>query len=94
MGNEAYEITISSPLLRPGLTIKTSVSQRYLVKTTRELLDLVREINMPKEDLVYKEAIELLTASEEDLEKRKEEEAFEEEAVMLFKDGRGGTGNG
>jgi len=43
--NETYEIVVSSPLLRPGLTIKTTVSSRYVVRTVAELMAKVREIN-------------------------------------------------
>jgi len=43
--NETYEVTFESPLLRPGITIKTKVSKRYLVETVRGGLDMVREIN-------------------------------------------------
>lgn len=43
--NETYEVVVASPLLRPGLTIKTTVSARYVVQTVKALLDKVREIN-------------------------------------------------
>jgi hypothetical protein len=43
--NERYTITIQSPLIRPGLTIQTSVSKRYLAQTVRDMLNVVREIN-------------------------------------------------
>ncbi len=45
--NETYTIRVQSPLLRPGLTIETKVSKRYLVQTVKELLDKIREINTP-----------------------------------------------
>lgn len=45
MTNETYEIEVTSPLLRPGVVIKTRVSEKYLVRTVKKLLDLVREVN-------------------------------------------------
>ena len=48
--NETYEITISSPLLRPGLTIRTTVSSRYLTPTVASLMDKVRAINATTEN--------------------------------------------
>jgi hypothetical protein len=45
MGNETYRIEIKSPLLRPGITISTEVSERYLVKTLANLLEYAREFN-------------------------------------------------
>lgn len=45
MSNETYEIEIKSPLLRPGITIRTSVSQKYVKTTVLSLLDICREIN-------------------------------------------------
>ena len=43
--NETYEIVVSSPLLRPGMTIRTTVSSRYVVQTVKALMEKVREIN-------------------------------------------------
>ena len=43
--NETYEITVASPLLRPGLTIRTTVSSRYVTQTVKSLMEKVREIN-------------------------------------------------
>lgn len=45
MANETIEISIGSPLLRPGITLRTWVSQKYVVSATKELLDKAREIN-------------------------------------------------
>lgn len=45
MSNETYEIEIKSPLLRPGITIRTFVSQKYVKTTVLSLLDICREIN-------------------------------------------------
>ena len=45
MGNEKYKIRVEAPLLRPGLSVETEVSQKYLVPIMYELLDLVRQFN-------------------------------------------------
>ena len=43
--NETYTIEVSSPLVRPGLKITTSVSKRYLVQTLKDLFEKIREFN-------------------------------------------------
>jgi hypothetical protein len=43
--NNTYKITVSSPLLRPGLTIETECSEKYLVAVLKKVMDSVREIN-------------------------------------------------
>lgn len=43
--NNRYIIQVSSPLLRPGLKIKTEASERYVVQVVRTLMEKVREIN-------------------------------------------------
>ncbi len=43
--NNRYTIRIENPMLRPGLSIQTDVSKRYVEPATRELLELVRSIN-------------------------------------------------
>ena len=48
--NTAWTITASAPLLRPGLSVSIIVSEKYVVEETQKLLELVREINKPKED--------------------------------------------
>ena len=45
MSNETYEIEIKSPILRPGITIRTSVSQKYIKSTVLSILNICREIN-------------------------------------------------
>ena len=45
MPNETYEIEVRSPLLRPGITIRTTVSQKYVKTTVLSLLDICREMN-------------------------------------------------
>lgn len=43
--NNKYEVKIESPLLRAGLTIKTTCSEKYLPKVVEKLMSMVREIN-------------------------------------------------
>ena len=45
--NNAYEIKVGAPLLRPGLTITTVVSRGYLEDAVTVLMDAVRGINHP-----------------------------------------------
>ena len=44
--NNKYTIKVGHPLLRPGLTIETEASEKYLESVVRELMDQVRNINM------------------------------------------------
>ncbi len=46
--NNKYTIKVSAPLLRPGLTIETECSERYLVEVLKKIMDLVREFNAPQ----------------------------------------------
>lgn len=43
--NNKYEIEITHPILRPGLTIRTEASEGYVVDVTDKLLEHAREIN-------------------------------------------------
>lgn len=43
--NHTFKITVTSPLLRPGLTIETEVSGRYLVHALNDIFDKIREFN-------------------------------------------------
>jgi cell division protein FtsI/penicillin-binding protein 2 len=43
--NNTYTVKVGSPLLRPGLTIETNVSERYVKNAARKLIGMVREIN-------------------------------------------------
>ena len=43
--NTAWVITCSAPLLRPGMSISITVSERSVVEETAKLLAKVREIN-------------------------------------------------
>jgi len=50
-GNETYEITYSSPLLRPGIEISTNVSGKYLVKTMHYMMQEARKFNKEQSEL-------------------------------------------
>jgi hypothetical protein len=43
--NNTWEIEIGSPLLRPGITIRTRVSEAYIVATLQEGMKVVRQFN-------------------------------------------------
>ncbi len=43
--NNKYKITAKHPLVRPGLTIETEASERYVVPVVKKLMDLIRELN-------------------------------------------------
>jgi hypothetical protein len=43
--NTPHVVTVAAPLLRPGLTISATCSERYVVRVTKRLLELAREIN-------------------------------------------------
>lgn len=45
MTNETYKIIIQSPLIRPGISIETEVSGKYLPVVLRSILEKVREFN-------------------------------------------------
>jgi len=44
--NTTWTVTATSPLLRPGLSISISVSEKYLVEEIVKLLEKVRETNL------------------------------------------------
>jgi len=48
--NNRYKIKIESPLLRPGITIETEVSERYVVPVLTRMLNMVREFNEKQEN--------------------------------------------
>ena len=43
--NNTYEIRVESPLLRPGITITTKVSEKYLDAVVDKLMAIIRKIN-------------------------------------------------
>lgn len=45
--NNAYTIKASAPLLRPGLTIETTVSEGYATKGAEKMMEIVRAVNAP-----------------------------------------------
>lgn len=49
--NNKYEIEIGHPLLRPGLTIRTEASEKYLVPVVEKLMEKVREINKTEKQM-------------------------------------------
>ena len=53
--NTAWTITAKSPLLRPGLEISITVSEKYVVEETKKLMATVREINDDIKEEVFRE---------------------------------------
>lgn len=45
VGNAAVEIEVSAPMLRPGLTIRCSVSEKYAANAASAMIELARSIN-------------------------------------------------
>lgn len=43
--NTPHTVTISAPLLRPGITISASCSERYVAEVTERLINIARTIN-------------------------------------------------
>lgn len=43
--NNKYTIKVGSPLIRPGIIVETTVSEKYLVKGFEMVMDKVREFN-------------------------------------------------
>jgi hypothetical protein len=48
--NNSYVLTVGSPLLRAGLTLSTTTSEKYAAEATNRLLELVRKINASQSD--------------------------------------------
>ena len=48
--NNKYVIKVGHPLLRPGLTIKTEASEKYVVPVVKKTMEIVREINSEKKE--------------------------------------------
>ena len=46
--NNRYVITVSTPLLRPGLVISTEVSSKYVIEVVGDIMEMVRAINAPE----------------------------------------------
>ena len=49
--NNVYTLTVGAPLLRPGLTLSTQVSEKYVASASSTLLVLVRAINQGPGDM-------------------------------------------
>ena len=47
--NNKYTIRAKHPLIRAGLLIETESSEKYVVAVVGKLMELIREINKPKE---------------------------------------------
>lgn len=43
--NNAVIIEVGAPILRPGLTIRTTVSERYADKAVAQLMAIARRVN-------------------------------------------------
>jgi len=43
--NNTWVIEIESPILRPGITVSTEVSERYVVEAVIRAVQIAREIN-------------------------------------------------
>lgn len=43
--NNTIVVEVASPLLRPGLTMRTTVSERYAERAAEQMLDLARRVN-------------------------------------------------
>lgn len=43
--NTPHIVTVAAPLLRPGLTISATCSERYASRVAHKLLSIAREIN-------------------------------------------------
>lgn len=43
--NNTIKVTVSSPLLRPGLVLETTCSEKYAVNVLHQLMNITREFN-------------------------------------------------
>jgi len=43
--NNPYKITVEAPLIRPGLRIETTVSEKYVEEAVSRVMGMVRRIN-------------------------------------------------
>ena len=58
--NNKYIIRAKHPLLRPGLSIETEASEKYVVSVLLTLLNLIREFNKTAEETEHwKECLEI-----------------------------------
>jgi hypothetical protein len=47
--NNKYKIKVETPLIRPGITIETECSEKYVVGVVNKLMELVRLLNRTSE---------------------------------------------
>lgn len=57
--NNTIKIKVGSPLLRPGLTIETEVSEKYAAEAAKLLIDIARSINAESPEEITKRLMEL-----------------------------------
>jgi len=50
MTNETWEIEIKSPLVRPGITLRTKVTGKYMFAVLTKALDALRAFNQTQPD--------------------------------------------
>lgn len=43
--NNKYVIKVEHPLVRPGISIETEASEKYVVEVCKKLMEVVRELN-------------------------------------------------
>ena len=43
--NNKYNITVKAPLLRAGIKLQTTCSEKYVPKVMKKIMEMVREIN-------------------------------------------------
>lgn len=48
--NNKYVIRFEHPLIRPGITIITEASEKYVVAVIKKGMELIRELNKPGPD--------------------------------------------
>jgi hypothetical protein len=51
MLNNKYTITITTPLVRPGIVITTECSEKYVTTVVKTLKDIVRQINSSTDEI-------------------------------------------
>jgi len=48
--NNRYKIVLKDPLCRPGLSVETEVSEKYVAEVINRMMGIIREVNMPAEE--------------------------------------------
>lgn len=84
--NNGYTLTAKDPLLRPGLTIRTTCSEKYVVDVAQALINMVRDINHLTPPAIHVKKSGLFTLSVSQIEaRRKGNEARVRDALMASK---------